>query len=176
MLEEIWKNIQGYENRYQVSNYGRVKSFCRGENFLKPALAKNGYLVVTLWKNNRSKTFYVHRLVAEAFIPNPLNLPCVNHKTEIKTENFVENLEWCSKEYNESYGTRNQKISQKHNIAFEQYDLNVKLLNVFKSQSAAAKELGLYQPNISACCLGKQKQYKGFIFKACIVYNENHSL
>jgi len=174
MLSEIWKNIKGYETCYQVSNYGRVKSFYRGEHFLKPVSNKSGYLIVTLWKNNHSKTFYVHRLVAEAFLPNPLNLPCVNHKSEVKTENFVENLEWCTKEYNESYGTRNQRISQKHNVAVEQYDLDGNLLNVFKSQSVAADKLGLCQSSISACCLGKQKHYKGFIFKANTVYNENY--
>ena len=169
-LFEIWKDVKGYEGKYQVSSFGRVKSFARNGRILKPALNKNGYLLVNLWNNNHSKSFYVHRLVAEAFIPNPLNLRFVNHKDECKTNNFVENLEWCTKDYNESYGTRNQRISEKHNVAVEQYDLEGNLIKVFESQSIAAKELGTYQGNISACCLGKQKQHKGFVFKACTVY------
>ena len=108
---EEWKYIEGYEGLYQVSNYGRVRSlFYRKKNqvqLLKLRKVTKGYLQVALWKNRKRKDFMVHKLVAEAFIPNPNNYPQINHKDEDKTNNCVENLEWCTNEYNHNYGTRN---------------------------------------------------------------------
>ena len=118
-MEEIWKDIKGYEGLYQVSNLGRVKSFnymnTGKEKIKTPTLQKKytmkqgGYLQTTLYKNNKSKTVLVHRLVAEAFIPNPDNLPQVNHKDYNKTNNCVENLEWCSAKYNSNHKRNNCK-------------------------------------------------------------------
>lgn len=124
-----WKAVAGYEN-YEVSNDGRVRSVDRikkvndnGRIYYKPLKGKelssasrkgrSCYNVVSLTKNGVSKSFYVHRLVAEAFIPNPLNLPQVNHKDENKINNKSENLEWCTNDYNHSYGTGIQRQADK---------------------------------------------------------------
>lgn len=100
-MQEIWKTIKDFEN-YQISNHGRVKSLVRKERIMK-AMLKHGYLYIGLIKNGKQYKFRVHRLVAEAFIPNPNNLKIVNHKNRIKHDNVVENLEWCSQQYNISH-------------------------------------------------------------------------
>jgi len=103
---EIWKDIEGYVGLYKVSNFGKVKSLkYRKERILKPGTDGYGYLYVNLCKNGKVKKFKVHRLVAEAFIPNPGNLPMVNHKNEIKTDNRVWNLEYCDNQYNVRYSS-----------------------------------------------------------------------
>lgn len=112
MKKEIWKDIKGYEGKYQISNFGRVKSLPRNgtinkERILKTKLTKFGYERVYLRNKNTRTWFLIHRLVAMYFIPNPDNLPQVNHKDECKTNNHVENLEWCDGFYNQSYGTVN---------------------------------------------------------------------
>ena len=103
---ENWKIIEDFTN-YAVSDLGRVKNRTTGR-ILKPKTAGRGYLCIAI--NGKNK--YIHRLVAEAFIPNPDNLPQVNHKDENKHNNSVENLEWCSAEYNMTYGTRQQRITE----------------------------------------------------------------
>lgn len=117
MINEIWKPVKHYEGFYEVSNYGRVKSIERDvfmydgtksrhvkEHFVPHHDNGKGYLYVILYKNNVSKREYVHRIVAMAFIPNPDNLPQVNHKDEDKQNNYVDNLEWCTCKYNNNYG------------------------------------------------------------------------
>ena len=114
MIEE-WRPIEGYEGLYEVSNTGRVRSldmYVKGKSYrlhkgkvLSPGKNKNGYLKVNLHYNGKRETITVHRLVAQAFIENPDNLPQVNHKDEDKTNNNVDNLEWCDVKYNLSYGT-----------------------------------------------------------------------
>lgn len=109
MMGEIWKDIVDYEGIYQVSNLGNVRSIVADEHYrsriLKPHSNGRGYLFVRLWKDKKGKAFLIHRLVALAFIPNPNNYPHVNHKSEVKTDNNVENLEWCTAKYNSNYGT-----------------------------------------------------------------------
>lgn len=119
---EIWKPIKDYEGLYQVSNLGRVKSLeridslghKRKEKIFKPRKDKYGYLRVSLWKDGKGKMVSIHRLVAIHFIPNPDNLPEVNHKDENKENNTLSNLEWCDRKYNNNYGTRIQRFSESH--------------------------------------------------------------
>lgn len=116
MKKEIWKDIIGYEGLYQVSNLGRVKSLGNGgsnnskERIMKLKIGSRGYYEVSLCKEGKHKTFTIHRLVAMTFIPNPQNYPCVNHKSEIKTDNRVDNLEWVTQKENSNYGTRNKRL------------------------------------------------------------------
>lgn len=117
-MEEIWKDIKGYEGLYQVSNLGRVRSLRDNHKnkrikTLKPCNRGN-YLGVCLMKENRRKCHLIHRLVAIHFIENKSNLPCVNHKDENKINNHVSNLEWCNQKYNANYGTRNERVSKSH--------------------------------------------------------------
>ena len=124
-MQEEWKDIRDYEGLYQISNMGNVKSLGRWVNYknkgkkwqegkiLKPLVDKEGYLKICLWKNGYIKHFRVHRLVAQAFIPNPKNYPQVNHKDENPSNNFVKNLEYCDAKYNSNYGTRNKRIAEK---------------------------------------------------------------
>ena len=111
-MTEIWKNIEGYEGKYQVSNLGRVKSMIGQEKVLHPKKHRNGHLQIGLHKDKKRKTMYIHRLVAQAFIPKPDNLPCVNHKDENPNNNNVDNLEWCTQKYNCNYGTRVDRIME----------------------------------------------------------------
>ena len=118
---EIWKDVVGYEGFYQVSNKGNVYSVDRtralgrkrGGRMLKPGYTSRGYLQVNLHKNGKPKTRTVHRLVAEAFIPNPENSLQVSHIDKIKDNNNVENLEWLASEYDDRYGTRSGSLSKK---------------------------------------------------------------
>lgn len=108
-MKEQWKNIEGYN--YQVSSKGRIRNKAT-KAIKKTFINDRGYAIVSLYKEKRLKTFRVHRLVAQAFLPNPKNLPEVNHKNELKTDNRVDNLEFCTREYNLAYGTRGLRQSQ----------------------------------------------------------------
>lgn len=115
MFVEEWRDIPGYEGLYQVSSLGRVKSLHFNKwKIISQRIRGKGYYAVTLCKNKSQKDFYVHRLVAEAFIPNPNNLPQVNHKSEVKMDNFVDNLEWCDNLYNINFGTRTERSADGH--------------------------------------------------------------
>ena len=107
--KQVWKDIQGYEGLYEVSNFGNVRSLKFGKiKYLKPADDGNGYNHVILCKNGQKKHFRIHRLVANAFIDNPKNLPQINHKDENKLNNKVENLEWCNNKSNKRYSCAKQ--------------------------------------------------------------------
>lgn len=120
----VWRDIKGYEGRYQVSNYGDIKRLSYSyvdtwgsgrhrdipEMIVPTHSSKCGYKMIDLRMNGKRKRVYVHRLVAQAFIPNPNNLPQVNHKDENKLNNFVDNLEWCTHTYNQRYGTKNARM------------------------------------------------------------------
>ena len=164
-MKEIWKDIKDYEGLYQVSNWGRVKSIKFGkERILKQHInIKGGYYYVCLLKNGKHKNYYVHRLVAEAFIPNSYNLPQVNHRDENKLNNNVDNLEWCTNEYNHNYGTINERISQSQSKPVLQYDLNGNLIKEWKSVNECGRN-GFNQGDICKCCNGKRKTAKGFIW------------
>lgn len=169
---EQWRDIQGYEGMYQISNYGNVKSLnynkTKQEKILKFGKNYKGYLQVHLCKDGKMKTFTVHRLVANAFIPNPNELSDVNHKDEDKTNNVVENLEWCDRKYNTNYGTRTERCSIKQlndetkSKQVNQYSLDGTLLATYPSAHEVKRQLGFAQPNISACCNGKYKTAYGY--------------
>ena len=171
-MEEVYKDIEGYEGLYQVSNKGRVKSLknnkTKKEKILKPFIVK-GYLQVILCKNNTIKGLKIHRLVAKSFIENPNNYPCVNHKDECKTNNVVENLEWCTQKYNINFGTRNKRTSEKlinrndKSKQVYQYTKDGELIKVWESTRECGRN-GFDQRHISDCCLGKQKTHKGYIW------------
>lgn len=161
MKKEYWKPIKGYEGLYMVSNWGRVKSIKFGkERILKPVTNSSGYLLVGLYKNNIEKKYSVHRLVAEAFIPNPYNLPQVNHRDENKLNNNVDNLEWCTNEYNINYGTRTERYSK----PVLQYTLDGEFVGEWPSARECGRN-GFNQGSVSACCRGKLKTHRGFIWK-----------
>ena len=115
-MEEIWVDIKGYEGLYQVSNQGRVKRLYKNGKIriLKPSLDNNGYLYVTLSKNNKPKIFKLHRLIAINFIPNPENKPCIDHINTIRTDNRVENLRWVTKKENSNNPLSKINISKSH--------------------------------------------------------------
>lgn len=169
-MEEIWKDIEGYEGFYQVSNMGRVRGL-RRNIILKIKIARNGYERVHLYKNKGYKHFLIHRLVANAFIPNPNNLPQVNHKDENKTNNCVDNLEWCTQEYNYNYGTINIRKSQKQlndknkSKVVLQYSLDGTFIKEWKSTMDVERNLGFDNANISKCYRNIKKTAYGYIWK-----------
>lgn len=162
-----WTDIDGFEGHYQVSVDGEMKSFHNGkERILKPGKNTNGYLTVDLYKDGKRKTFLVHRLVAQAFIPNPDNLPEVNHINEDKTDNRVENLEWCSRKYNANWGTGIQRRVEKRSKPVIALDRQGRVVHVFPSTAEAGRN-GYNWRAVSACCRGDKgfKTHKGLIWK-----------
>ena len=177
---EIWKDIKDFEGLYQISTYGRVKSLSKKvlqfgkykitkEFIMKVKKSKDGYNRIILCKNGKYSTFLVHRLVAEAFIPNPENLPYINHKDENSRNNDVDNLEWCTAKYNCNYGTHNEKLSRNHKLNKKtlQFDLNGRLVNTWRSTSLASRKTGVSKSNIIACCNKKEhhKTAGGYIWR-----------
>lgn len=172
-MEEIWKDINGYEGLYQVSNRGNVRSMtvdiscgCKRKHrrfgkVLKQGTNPNGYKYVNLSKGSKAYSARVHRLVAEAFLDNKDNLPCINHKDENKANNAVENLEWCTFQYNLTY--HDKQLCRASKVS--QYTLNGEYVNTYASQAEAEKALGLKRSNISACCRGKIKSCAGYVWK-----------
>ena len=171
-MQEIWKDILGYEGYYQISNKGRIKSLDRyvepKGKFIKVKgkilnLNKNnsGYFYLNLCTNNLRKKFLIHRLVAIAFLPNPNKLKCVNHKDENKSNNNVENLEWCDHKYNNNYGSFKSRISQKNSKSVVCLELDKK----FKNQKEAANYFDLKQSAISFCCYNPNRTSGGYHWK-----------
>lgn len=185
-MEEVWKDIKGYEGIYQVSSLGRVKRLAHTcvntkqvkrhlpERMLLPTKQSNGYVHVHLHQQNKTQGISVHRLVATAFIPNPNNLPQVNHKDEDKTNNNVENLEWCTAEYNINYGTGKKRLSEfkKNKKGGDRdvkgvckFDFDGNLLAEYPSVGEASRQTGINQATISSCCLQITKQTHGCVFE-----------
>ena len=164
---EIWKAIAGYEGIYEVSDLGRVKSLKYGkERILKPGGDTHGYLRVSLCKDGQKTPSLVHRLVSEAFIPNPNNLETVNHKDEVKTNNTVSNLEWMSIGDNNNYGTHNKRVSEAHSKKVQMLDKSTgELLATFPSTIEAERVTGINHSHISKCCNGKLKSAGGYIWR-----------
>ena len=133
-MNEIWKPIVGYEGLYEVSNLGNVRSLNyngTGEiKIMKPGISKNGYLQVLLYINGKRKMYKVHRLVAQAFIPNPDNKPQINHKSEDKTLNTVDNLEWTTAKENTNWGTCIKRRSKSKFKPIKQMNLDGTLVTI----------------------------------------------
>lgn len=207
--EEIWQPIKGYEGLYEVSNMGRVRSIDRLVEFahyggvtmsvkrgryLTPQVGKsNPYAYVMLCKKGIRKRVRLHRIVAEAFIPNPNNYPIINHKDENHTNNRVENLEWCTPLYNNNYGTRKQRgiktrmerypkgeeherlakfratMKERNRLSAERpiymCDKDGSIIKKYRSAIEAGKELGLWPQNIRNVLYGKYKHTGGYYFK-----------
>ena len=150
-----WRDIPEYEGLYRINEYGDVMSIGYGEKrLLKPGNNGHGYLFVNLHKNGTKRNYYIHRLVATCFCEGSGEFECVNHIDEDKTNNHYTNLEWCSKEYNNNYGSRNGNFKKKV-ICVEQ---NI----IFNSISEAAEYVNGFRSNISACLAGRQKTYRGY--------------
>ena len=174
---EVWKDVDGYEGFYQVSNKGRVRSVDRRDprghrrrgRMLKPGCNSSGYLIVALYKNGKSKTKDVHRLVARAFIPNPESLSHVNHMDEVKDNNELSNLEWCTHKYNMNYGTLIERISKKVravNIETGEvltFNSTVEAgRNGYSQSGVAAACSGVYTASTGKLIGGDGRTYKGF--------------
>lgn len=209
-MNEIFVDIVGYEGYYQVSNLGRVKrligQYCTKERILKPTLTKDGYLRISLCNRNNNKRVYIHQIVAQAFLPNPNNHPCINHKDENKQNNFVwvnddgsvdeskSNLEYCTVNYNNNYGSRNKRIgetckkiglyekvaqSNKENGVYKklaeihkkncskpilQYSLDGELITEYESLMEVERN-GFCRQNVTACCQGKYRYAHDYIWR-----------
>lgn len=172
-MEEVWKDVVGYEGLFSVSNFGNIRNEKTGR-VLKLYKNKRGYCLVSLYhKRNNRKTYRVHRLVAEAFIPNPNNYPYINHKDENPSNNRVDNLEWCTPQYNATYGHAHEKHMKtildkygKYHLkkTVLQYTLDGVFVKEYDSITEASEESGIPMNNISACCRNVNTQAKGFIF------------
>ncbi len=180
-MEEIWKQIEGFEGRYYVSNYGRVKvkggtksknpvkEWNTPDRILKFNRNNSGYLTVGLGRRldgtRRTKT--VHKLVALAFLPNPNNYPEINHIDENKDNNCVWNLEWCSHKYNTHHNNDSmiKRGAEKQRQYFGQYDLDGKLIKVWHGFKKLDRETEYSRSYVAKCCKGKKASYKGFIWK-----------
>lgn len=177
-MEEVWKDIEGYEGLYQVSNLGRVKSLARKDGLymmserIKKQHISNHYYAIGLNKKGVFKTMHVHRLVAKTFLPNPDNLPQVNHKDENKLNNRVDNLEWCTAKYNVNYGTcterraRTQRESgcQINNKASSVPVICLESNIIYPSIREAERKLHLDGSSITKVCRGVRKRVGGFTF------------
>lgn len=177
MKNEVWRDIEGYEGMYQVSDQGRVKSLERkiphyrgGERIQKERILKQiadryGYQGVNLHTGGKQKTLKVHRLVCGAFHENPDGKPCVNHIDENKSNNCASNLEWCTYAENNNHGTRNERSAKNRSKSVGQYTLDGDLVKVWQSTNEVERQTGFDQSTICKAAKGKYKQSYGFIWK-----------
>ena len=157
---ETFVEIEGFEN-YEISNLGKVRNIKSGR-MLKPHLNHNGYLKHHLYRHDKQKELFLHRIIAIAFIDNPGKKPQVNHIDENKLNNDLSNLEWCTAKENLIHGTRTKRAAEKLSKKVIQLDLNDNVLNEFESMRQAERETGVLVGNISSCCNGKTKSAGGY--------------
>lgn len=183
-MKEIWEDIEGYEGYYQISNLGNVKSldrmvknnhgFClRKGKLIKSLINKQGYYFVNLKKNSQNEIKLIHRLIAETFINNDNNFPCVNHIDGNKLNNNVNNLEWCTYSHNikEAFRLGLNKYTYKENFKHKskrvnQYDLQGNLLNKWESITEASKKTGINYAYISLACNHKRKCTGNYVWRS----------
>lgn len=180
----LWRSVVGYENLYEVSSNGDIRSLYRYKKTLKHSISKNGYHTVELFKDGKGKRLLVHRLVAEAFIPNLDMFPQVNHIDENKNNNSVSNLEWCTAKYNMNYGNGAKLRHSKHDYsnpayaqtaringkktcrAVSQFSKDGILIKTFESGKEAHRQTGINHAHILECCASKKyKTVGGFVWK-----------
>lgn len=171
-----YRDIEGYEGHYMVDTKGNVFSLKR-KKIMTPCKSNNGYMQVHLSIDGVMKSHKIHRLVAKTFIPNPYNLPQVNHKDEDKTNNCVENLEWCTQSYNMNYNDGqkrrassrdyeeiSKKRSEVQSKEVTQYDFDGRIVAIWRN-AYVAEEHGYNRTMINQCCLGNKKSHKGYVWK-----------
>lgn len=163
---EKWRDIDGYCGKYQVSNKGNVRTMQNGKTKCLKLKDNFGYMCVVLYNGKTRKDAKVHRLVAEAFIPNPNNYPVINHKDENPSNNCVDNLEWCTQQYNVTYGSAIQKRIKSNSKVkpVVMLNLNGAVEMEFESSADAARYVGGSSSNVWAVCNKRAKTYKGKVF------------
>lgn len=183
-MEEIWKDIADTHGLYQVSNMGRIRAVPKRRlvrngytaywpgQIIKPHLSNSGYFCVHFYVEDKTISRYIHRLVAKAFIPNPFNLPQINHKNEDKLDNRISNLEWCDCKYNNNYGTHTERSSWstrqcktiRHHVAMISDDV---IISVFNSIQEASVATGIDDSAITKVCYGRPKFYTagGYVWR-----------
>lgn len=200
-MDEIWRDIKGYEGIYTISNTGRLRSLDKKVGCAYGATRTFPGRIIELYTKDRyararladykgnSKLMYIHRLVAKAFIDNPHDLPEVNHIDENKLNNNVNNLEWCDREYNNSYGTRLERQLKNHDYkksaikisetkrtvkysGIYQMDLEGNIIAKWKTIKEAVKYISASYYGISACCRGKARTTGGYTWR----YADEHRI
>ena len=161
-MQEIWENIKDFEGLYQISNLGNIKSL---KKIKVASLKSNGYLQITLWKNNKGFNKYVHRLVAETFIPNPNNLKTVNHKNLNKQDNRVENLEWCSYADNNDHARKNLCFKSGKKIKIEAKNIDTGTVEIITDLLQWCKQNKHDRACVYKVLAGKYKHHHKFQFK-----------
>lgn len=172
-MNEIWKDIEGYEGLYQISSNAEVRKIKpNGEyKILKSSIGGSGYPRVSLRNDKKSKMMLLHRLLAKAFIPNPNNLPCINHKDENPLNCSLQNLEWCTYKYNSNYGTCRQKIQQSLEREVYQYNKDGSLVQKHSGMTEASRAIGVAQSAIVYATdkydsKGVIRSIKGYVWKS----------
>ena len=169
-MEEEWRTAvydgEPYEG-FEVSNLGRILSLnyrnTGKAELMTPSENTDGYFKINLRKNGETKTCYVHRLIAQTFIPNPENKPEINHIDEDKTNNRVDNLEWKWHKDNINHGTHNERSAKTRSKPVLQFSLTGEFIREWESTMECGRN-GFNQGAVAACCRGELKQYKGFLW------------
>lgn len=157
----MWQPIVGYEGIYEINRRGEVRRVKSGY-ISRGYIGRDGYRRISLTVNGKTKPYLAHRLLAIAFIPNPLNLPCINHKDENKANNSLDNLEWCTYRYNLNYGTHNIRANETRKKPILQFSKDGAFIREWKSVTDLRNETGMDITHVSSCCRGKRKSANGY--------------